>query len=340
MVDKKSLTGISIKVNHFKLEQAGGEEPLKLYENFDFELDNKCLNYIMAPSGRGKSLLLKLMTATLPTIPGLDLGAKVTWSFNEVHEAVYGHSMKINSGISTLRARHFGLIFQDLLLLDDLSCRENLRLPLQMLGREDVVKNGKIFEEDWFKKLNISHLMKKKFSECSGGQKQRLAVARALITDPDVIVADEPTSNLDVDNAGIINEIFVERAKLGKILLIVTHDDRQIYWGDVDKKILIMNDDADPAAAHVREISTATVVEEPRNRESRLINSTCPNPECNKKSKWHEHIIPGIDVEVDVCQNCKGVWLDAGELQIILDFPNRIMSEVGRIAANWRKQLR
>ncbi len=329
------LQQIEARIRRFAVTQPGGENSLILYENEDILFEVGAVNYIKAPSGRGKSLLLKLLTATLPSSDRMEIEAEVTWHFDTGKLKVYDTEMGVVPDVSRLRARHFGFIFQELLLLEDLTCRENLRLARRLLGLEDIVKSGELYDKKWFRALAIESLMGKMVGECSGGQKQRVAVARALINDPDVIVADEPTSSLDRENVEKINEIFVDQHRQGKLILIVTHDDRQIYWGDCEKKILLGNDrslglEEKPIRSGMDRLQ--------KGNPSKLQEKKACCPVCGS-SKWKEISLMGTGVLVDVCGECQGVWLDRGELGQILSFPNQTMAEIIEQVEDIRKEL-
>ena len=166
---------------------------------------------IMGPSGSGKSTFINnISTIDLPTegfvyINGIEVR---TMSANE---------------IGRFRFSHLGFIFQDFNLLDTHTLYENIALPLSLAR----VSSGEIRErvEKIADAMNIKQLLKKYPSECSGGQRQRAAICRALINNPGIIIADEPTGNLDSANSSELLKILEKLNKEEKVTIVmVSHD--------------------------------------------------------------------------------------------------------------------
>lgn len=166
---------------------------------------------IMGPSGSGKSTFVNLIsTIDYPTKGKIFINGKRTSGLSE-------------TALSKLRSETIGFVFQDFNLIDNLTISENISVPLKLSGVS--LKEIKERISDISEKLNISEILEKYPAECSGGQIQRCAIARALINNPKVIIADEPTGNLDSVNSKIILNIFKElNEKFGITILIVTHD--------------------------------------------------------------------------------------------------------------------
>ena len=126
--------------------------------------------------------------------------------------------------LSFIRNKNIGFVFQFHYLLSEFSVIENVMLPAKKLGE----KSFKEIESDAIlklKMLNIEHLAKKKASQISGGEKQRVAIARSLINNPKIIMGDEPTGNLDSKNANIVFDVLRElSSEMDMSMLIVTHD--------------------------------------------------------------------------------------------------------------------
>lgn len=166
---------------------------------------------VVGASGAGKSTLLHI----LGTLDRPDSG-KLEIAGQEVSR------MPPNT-LATFRNQRLGFIFQFHNLLPEFTALENACLPAMIAGK--TPKEAENIAFPLFKMLNISHRMKHKPSEMSGGEQQRVAVVRALINEPSVIFADEPSGNLDVHNADELHQLFFRlRAELGQTFVIVTHN--------------------------------------------------------------------------------------------------------------------
>lgn len=137
-----------------------------------------------------------------------------------------------------IRANRLGFIFQSYYLLDNLSVEDNILMPL-LYSQTKYDANLKQRLDGYLANFNLSDLRKQKAKNLSGGEKQRTAIIRALVKDPDVIVADEPTGNLDPENAAIIYKSLRSLVESGKTVIVVTHSDSTFY--DVDKKYYLFD---------------------------------------------------------------------------------------------------
>ena len=166
---------------------------------------------IMGPSGAGKSTFINnLSTIDIPT------KGKVFINGKEVRVMSEGE-------IGKFRYKNLGFIFQEFNLLDSLTIFENIAVPLTLanVDKKEITKRV----EEVAKKLDVAQTLDKYPNECSGGQRQRVAICRALVTSPKLIVADEPTGNLDSKNSHEILSLFKElNEKEGVSILMVTHD--------------------------------------------------------------------------------------------------------------------
>ena len=166
---------------------------------------------VMGPSGSGKSTLINnISTIDIPT------KGQVYIDGNEIN------SMS-EKEIGNFRFQKLGFIFQNYSLLQSLTIYENIAAPLSLQKNKtpDMKKKG----EDMAKRLNISKLLDKFPDECSGGEKQRAAICRALVTDPKLIIADEPTGNLDSKNSHELLQILRKmNQEQSKTIVMVTHD--------------------------------------------------------------------------------------------------------------------
>ncbi|MGX9985615.1 ABC transporter ATP-binding protein [Soonwooa purpurea] len=164
---------------------------------------------IMGSSGCGKSTLLNVLGL-------LDDASKGSYQFLG-HEIV-GTNEKTRAAY---RKKNIGFIFQNFNLIDELSVYENIELPLIYNGISSSERKKRV--EEIMEKINISHRAKHYPQQLSGGQQQRAAVARALVTRPKLILADEPTGNLDSSNGNEVMNLLAELHREGSTIVMVTH---------------------------------------------------------------------------------------------------------------------
>jgi len=181
---------------------------------------------IVGPSGSGKSTLLHI----LGTLDKADMGT-IT-----INEKVI-NDLKGNA-LAAFRNKHIGFVFQFHHLLPEFTALENVCIPGWLARRKkDEVKTA---ATELLGMLGLSHRMDNKPNEMSGGEQQRVAVARALINKPDIIFADEPTGNLDSANAKELHQLFFDlRTKFNQTFLIVTHNEELSLLSD---RVLHMKD--------------------------------------------------------------------------------------------------
>lgn len=167
---------------------------------------------IMGESGAGKTTLLNILaTLDKPTAGQVCIDGQKISTVKESELCAY-------------RRDHFGFVFQDFNLLDTLSLRDNIYLPLVLAGGRLAEMEARI--APLARRLAIDEILEKYPYEVSGGQKQRAAIARALITRPQIVFADEPTGALDSRAAGRLLKLFGEINKEGQTILMVTHSIR------------------------------------------------------------------------------------------------------------------
>ncbi|MHB1079051.1 MAG: ABC transporter ATP-binding protein [Prosthecobacter sp.] len=166
---------------------------------------------LAGPSGAGKSTLLRLLTGLLtPTAGKVSLGAAQMETMS--HEAR-----------RAFRLQHIGLVFQDFALLDYLTVTENILLPHQFRGTANAAVRTKML--DLTERLHIDRYLDKRVSHLSQGERQRVAVARALVHEPQFVFADEPTASLDPARGRIVVDMLLEDTRRrGACLVMVTHD--------------------------------------------------------------------------------------------------------------------
>jgi cell division transport system ATP-binding protein len=196
-----------IRFNQVSKRYPGGYAALK---NLSFDVAAGEMIFLTGHSGAGKSTLLKLIAAI--ERPN---GGTVTVNGQNVG--------KIKSGAIPFLRRNLGLIFQDHKLLFDCNLYDNVMLPLQIAGfdhRESAKRVRAALDKVGLLKREKAHPI-----ALSGGEQQRLCIARAIVNRPSILLADEPTGNLDADSATAIMEIFKSFHQVGATLLISTHDE-------------------------------------------------------------------------------------------------------------------
>ena len=177
--------------------------------NINFEVNKGEFVAIMGPSGCGKSTLLNI----LGMLDDMDEGH---YYFEGTEVSGFNEKQKTN-----LRKGNIGFIFQSFNLIDELNIYENVELPLLALNVQQSVRRKKV--EDILDRMKIGHRRNHFPRQLSGGQQQRAAIARALITSPKLILADEPTGNLDSANGEQVMQLLEEMNSEGTTIIMVTH---------------------------------------------------------------------------------------------------------------------
>ena len=200
-----------IRIENLTKIYSGAGEKLTVFSDVNVNLKRGSKTVILGESGSGKSTLLNIIGALDNASGGkVQVGPYEVTSLDEENAAVY-------------RADFLGLIFQFHYLLKDFTALENVFLPLYMKGVPK--KEARLRAERLLCDVGLEKRMHHLPSELSGGERQRAAVARSLIADPELILADEPTGNLDPENAHLVGELlFSVVEKYGKTLIMATHD--------------------------------------------------------------------------------------------------------------------
>ncbi|MGW3988188.1 ABC transporter ATP-binding protein [Streptomyces sp. NPDC004830] len=174
---------------------------------------------VMGPSGSGKSTLLHCLAGiVMPDSGSIAFDGREVTSMSDAER-------------SALRRSEFGFVFQFGQLVPELTCVENVALPLRLGGRSR--KEAERTALAWMERLEVDDLRKKRPGEVSGGQGQRVAVARALVTDPRVVFADEPTGALDSYNGERVMELLTDAARSANAaVVLVTHEARVAAYSD------------------------------------------------------------------------------------------------------------
>ena len=200
-----------------------GDTQVKALDNVSFSIKRGEFVLIVGSSGSGKSTLLNMIgLLDKPTIGKVILDGKETTALND-------------GQVSQYRNEKLGFVFQFANLLPDLTVLENVMLPQQIQGSsEDIRQNA----TDLLIKVGLEDQINKRSNKVSGGQAQRAAIARGLVNRPTIVLADEPTGNLDSVTAGKIVKLAKTMAKeLNQTFIVVTHDKHQ--FPDVDRIITI-----------------------------------------------------------------------------------------------------
>ena len=176
-----------------------------------FEIKQGEFAAIMGPSGCGKSTLLNILGL-------LDDPDGGSYLFNGIEVADYNERKR-----AQLRKHNIGFVFQSFNLIDELSVFENVELPLIYTGVKPAERKARVHEV--LEKMQIMHRRKHFPQQLSGGQQQRVAVARAVVNNPKLILADEPTGNLDSSNGNEVMDLLTELNEGGTTIIMVTHSE-------------------------------------------------------------------------------------------------------------------
>ncbi len=195
-----------VRFEHVGLRYSLGPEVLR---DLTFRIEPNSFQFLTGPSGAGKTSLLRLLFLALRPSRGL-----IT---------LFGHDVATLSkeALTTLR-RRIGIVFQDFRLLDHMTTYENVALPLRVIGHpEDSYREEVVELLNW---VGLGERMSALPPVLSGGEKQRAAIARAVIARPQLLLADEPTGNVDPSLAQRLLRLFVELHRTGTAVVIATHD--------------------------------------------------------------------------------------------------------------------
>jgi cell division transport system ATP-binding protein len=195
-----------VRFEHVGLRYGLGPEVLR---DLTFHIEPHSFQFLTGPSGAGKSSLLRLLFLSLRPTRGL-----IT---------LFGHDVASLSkdSLATLR-RRVGIVFQDFRLLEHLTTYENVALPFRVAGRDENSYRDEVVE--LLRWVGLGERMWALPAVLSGGEKQRAAIARAVIARPQLLLADEPTGNVDPSLAARLLRLFIELNKSGTSVLIATHD--------------------------------------------------------------------------------------------------------------------
>lgn len=192
-----------------ELSRGYEDNPDALFRNLNISLEKGDFFVLTGHSGTGKTTLVKFITG------------KLTPPANAIFYNKQDIAEFTAEDIQILRKR-MGIIFQDYQLLEDISVRENVVFPLHLYELGETVIESKL--KQVLQKVHITHLLDKPVKLLSAGEKQKVSLARALIHDPEFIITDEPTGNLDRENTQAVADILMEANKAGNTIFLITHD--------------------------------------------------------------------------------------------------------------------
>ena len=198
---------------------------IKVFNDISFNFEPGKTYSITGPSGSGKSTLLNLLSL-------IDNPTSGTIEINS-------NKIKLNNKVENdlIRAKKIGIIYQDKNLLSDFTALENVYLPNLLVSKEK--QKSVDLAKKLIKNVGMSSRINHFPNELSGGENQRIAIARALINDPDIILADEPTGSLDSDNAKLIFKILFNLKNKNRIIIFATHNR---YFANMADCKIMMND--------------------------------------------------------------------------------------------------
>lgn len=201
-----------ISINDLSKKIQTGGKSLQILHDINMDIDEGEMIAVTGASGSGKSTLLSLIGA-------MDTASSGTYFFR--NKPI--HSMN-RTQLQKFRKENVSFIFQEFALMEPFSVYENIEMPLLALGVKKSERKKRILL--YAEQVGISHLLNTPVRLISGGEKQRCAIARALVTENNLILADEPTGALDSKNGQDVMDILMNLNKAGKTIVIVTHDER------------------------------------------------------------------------------------------------------------------
>ena len=203
---------ISGLTKHYQM----GGQVVRALDGVDLEMDAHTFTVVMGPSGSGKSTLLYLLG-------GLDRATS-----GEI--SVEGQRLDLmdENALALFRRRSMGFVFQSFNLIPSMTALENVAFPMQFAGV--ATNQRKTQASGLLEQVGLGNRSDHKPTELSGGQQQRVAIARALVNNPSLILADEPTGNLDTSSGAAVMQLLSDLHRSGRTVFVVTHDPRMIRF--------------------------------------------------------------------------------------------------------------
>jgi len=210
-----------VRFENVGLRYGMGPEVLK---DINFRIEPRSFQYLTGPSGAGKTTLIRLVLMALKPTRGL--------------VNLFGQDVsRLDNDTLTAFRRRMGIVFQDFRLLDHLTLYENVSLPLRVIGKEEASYRAEVVE--LLRWVGLGERMHAVPPVLSGGEKQRAAIARALISRPELLLADEPTGNVDPGLGRRLLRLFMELQSLGTAIVIATHDLALMELYDAPRLVLV-----------------------------------------------------------------------------------------------------
>ena len=206
------MTEAFVKISQIYKEFRMGQAIVRALAGVNLDLEPNSFTVLMGPSGSGKSTLLYLLGGLdRPTKGQIEVNGQILENFDENALAVY-------------RRRTVGFIFQSFNLISSMTAQQNVAFPMRFNRSTNRQRNQRAIEV--LRQVGLEDRISHRPTELSGGQQQRVAIARALINNPLLILADEPTGNLDTTSGANIMQLLSELHQSGHSVLVVTHDTR------------------------------------------------------------------------------------------------------------------
>jgi len=206
------MAGKGIRIEGLKKRYGSGDTAFEALKGVDMQVSPGEVVGLIGPSGSGKTTLLKCLGAVIePTAGRMILG----------DELIYDNGWKVKD-LRALRRDRIGFIFQAPYLIPFLDVTDNVALLPMLAGKPNAEARSRAIE--LFQSLDVGHRAKAMPSQLSGGEQQRVAIARAVVKHPEILFADEPTGNLDRDNALQIGNLLDELNREGLTVIMVTHN--------------------------------------------------------------------------------------------------------------------
>tara|TARA_Y100000590_G_scaffold431513_1_gene546392 strand:- start:256 stop:939 length:684 start_codon:yes stop_codon:yes gene_type:complete len=204
------MSKLLIKIENLDKQFENNNSTIKVLKNVNLNLESGKVIAIIGPSGSGKSTFLHLLSLLdKPTKGKISILGKSTSELTEDKK-------------NEMIREHVSIIFQNNNLLSDFTALENVAIPLLIRNKSYSYAIEKA--EKFLKQVNLSHRLKHFPSDLSGGEQQRVAIARSLVSETKIILADEPTGNLDYKNSAEVFSYFLKLKEKNKIILIATHN--------------------------------------------------------------------------------------------------------------------
>jgi putative ABC transport system ATP-binding protein len=209
MASPPATAGPLVALDDVRLTLASAAGPVDILRGISLTIMAGETVALLGPSGSGKtSLLMVLAGLERPSAGRVELAGQDLAALNE-------------DGLARLRRHHVGIVFQSFHLIPTMNALENVAIPLELAGdRNALAAAGAVLE-----RVGLGHRLAHYPGQLSGGEQQRVAIARAFAAGPQLLLADEPTGNLDGETGrAVIDRLFAEHARLGTALLLITHD--------------------------------------------------------------------------------------------------------------------